>query len=661
MNFRFIAVLAVFIAFVLLSGCATKVDRELLSTQIPDGASERLQQGVGCSTAEDELLTVDGLSAFCARILYATNRKPDFSGKHATFVSDKGIGATFGYAEVAVPLIRIKDKSKADGLLYEDDLVRKGSLRSDQLEIKQRFGLTRLVADDLSSPKIVREAFIKDIEQFSSKSDDAVFLFIPGWGHSFDSALFLTAKISQDLAFNFADQKTVLSADRKKYPLGQPILFSWPTKQDASTLDDIGATAKSYTRDRKRAMQAGPVLADTLMAIAQADVKTINIVAYSMGNNTLLSGLEEFSVRYADVGRQNIAINIVHAASDSLVIDTERVYRKIERLGGKNAIRPKVTVYASDTDLVLGLSTVLSPTIGASDVDDSCRAGFAAGCDLFYIGNPRYTTVSASNFLSSGKGIDGNLHEYFANNPTILADAGCALAGISPPKSRNGNSRALKVYKVRDGIFGLGDVKSKHWRMVQNKGKGDCLFTWPYAYGFECDMTDPADADACGKLLSTVRDRAEAAGETFVHLLGDVLAATGNYVAATAEGSSLGGVLFDLTSSKIGESQLKQIEIIASKVRIRSKQKLVVIGYTDTSGSSEFNDQLALQRAEAVKNTLERKVHPEIQITSMVVGESSKWGGDLSDEKSPFGGYRQKKSRRVEIIICTENCKFAFK
>lgn len=212
-----------------------------------------LDDGRGCSTKEDEFLTQDGIAAMCVRVLYATNRRQETVNDVAQYQSDPDDVVHFGYSEVAVPLIKRSPKrSREDGrTLYRETFTRFEKLRAKDEEKARRLGIARLTANIDNAYDFERVAFIKDVSQFGEKSNDAVLLYIPGWGHSFDDALFSIAKLSQDLAFNFANQLEILGDEKRKYPLGQPVLFSWPTAKFDEFIWD------AYTRDRDRSRVAG--------------------------------------------------------------------------------------------------------------------------------------------------------------------------------------------------------------------------------------------------------------------------------------------------------------------------------------------------------------------------------------------------------------------
>lgn len=375
-----------------------------------------------------------------------------------------------------------------------------------------------------------------------------------------------------------------------------------------------------------------------------------------MGNEVLLHGLEAFAEAYSEYAKQPISVNIIHAASDTIVEDIESSYSKIERLLGANSIKPYVTNYGATSDYALFASPGLSGISDPKNLIDACRAGFHGTCEKFYVADDRYTSVSADFFF--GENIL-DLHGYVQKNPTILADAGCALSGIDPPSGKRGNKRPLKQRK--DGKFlGLfGKAKSDHWVFDVSKGRGDCLFTQPYAYGFECNAENPANADTCGKVLAEVSSRAEEAGTVFVNLLGGVLGAAGNLWSARDDGVvgvSVGHILFDLNSAKIGLAQRRQIDDVTSSLGAQTGGSLTIVGYADTAGEEARNRVLAAARVAAVRLAFTDRLSPEIQLKSKVVGETDIWGTSADDEPSPFGGMRQRKNRRVDIIFCSDNC-----
>ena len=69
---------------------------------------------------------------------------------------------------------------------------------------------------------------------------------------------------------------------------------------------------------------------------------------------------------------------------------------------------------------------------------------------------------------------------------------------------------------------------------------------------------------------------------------------------------------FELGSARLKPTSFELLDKIAEVLVHHNKLKLIVSGHTDDSGSEEFNQQLSLERAGAVKLYLAKKgVYPE--------------------------------------------------
>jgi outer membrane protein OmpA-like peptidoglycan-associated protein len=105
-------------------------------------------------------------------------------------------------------------------------------------------------------------------------------------------------------------------------------------------------------------------------------------------------------------------------------------------------------------------------------------------------------------------------------------------------------------------------------------------------------------------------------------------------------------VLFNKNSSTInpdayGSGEIDRVAQILNKY---PDTTIKVVGYTDTTGSETYNQQLSEQRANAVKNALVVKNVNAARITALGMGESN----PIADNSTPEG---RMKNRRVAIII----------
>jgi outer membrane protein OmpA-like peptidoglycan-associated protein len=99
---------------------------------------------------------------------------------------------------------------------------------------------------------------------------------------------------------------------------------------------------------------------------------------------------------------------------------------------------------------------------------------------------------------------------------------------------------------------------------------------------------------------------------------------------------------FDHNSSAItprAEAQLKQLELALNSPSL-GKDRFVVAGHTDAKGSAQYNKQLSLRRAEAVKRYLVDKGLDAHRLDTMGYGSEHLLAPDQPEDPS---------NRRVEI------------
>jgi outer membrane protein OmpA-like peptidoglycan-associated protein len=102
-------------------------------------------------------------------------------------------------------------------------------------------------------------------------------------------------------------------------------------------------------------------------------------------------------------------------------------------------------------------------------------------------------------------------------------------------------------------------------------------------------------------------------------------------------------VFFDWNSAVVSPSGREVIGLAANAYRTGSPVTLQVTGFTDTSGSADYNQQLSVRRANAVATVLGQDGVPP---GSMVVT-----GRGENDLRVPTpDGVREPQNRRVEIV-----------
>ncbi len=105
-------------------------------------------------------------------------------------------------------------------------------------------------------------------------------------------------------------------------------------------------------------------------------------------------------------------------------------------------------------------------------------------------------------------------------------------------------------------------------------------------------------------------------------------------------------VLFDTNASTIKPAAYSSGEIdrVAQILNKYPDTTIKVVGYTDSTGSDSYNQQLSEQRANAVKNALVVKNVNAYRITALGMGESN----PIADNSTEGG---RQLNRRVAIII----------
>ena len=149
-----------------------------------------------------------------------------------------------------------------------------------------------------------------------------VLVFVHGFNHRFDDAVYRFAQIVHDLKAE-----------------GIPVLFTWPSRGEV--------TAYGYDRESANfSRDALEQLLDTLAANPQ--VTEVNILAHSMGNWVTLEALRGKAIGGGKVG--NKVRNVFLVAPD---VDVDVFRTQIRRMGTS---RPNFALFVSQDDKALGLS-----------------------------------------------------------------------------------------------------------------------------------------------------------------------------------------------------------------------------------------------------------------------------------------------------------------
>lgn len=102
-------------------------------------------------------------------------------------------------------------------------------------------------------------------------------------------------------------------------------------------------------------------------------------------------------------------------------------------------------------------------------------------------------------------------------------------------------------------------------------------------------------------------------------------------------------VFFDFDSARLTPQAISVLQQAVEKYRQGGNTTLQVNGYTDKSGTVEYNEALSMRRAEAVKKYLESQGISGTNISVAAYGESR----PLVETAD---GVREPQNRRVEIL-----------
>jgi outer membrane protein OmpA-like peptidoglycan-associated protein len=103
-------------------------------------------------------------------------------------------------------------------------------------------------------------------------------------------------------------------------------------------------------------------------------------------------------------------------------------------------------------------------------------------------------------------------------------------------------------------------------------------------------------------------------------------------------------VLFDVNKAELRPGARRAVQRLADVLEQHPDRKVTVEGFTDSTGSAEYNLELSRRRAEAVREALAREGVPEQNIAVQPHGQDY----PVADNSTPIG---RQMNRRVEIII----------
>ena len=200
---------------------------------------------------------------------------------------------------------------------------------------------------------------------------------------------------------------------------GAPIFFSWPSQ----------ATEIGYTIDETNVTWAVPHLKQFLLDIrSKTGVKSLNIIAHSMGNRAVTSALKELYFEYQKEGKLFNQIILAAPDVDAGVFKSD-IVPKITKTA------EQITLYASSNDRAL---------VASRNVHGSPRAG-ESGENLVIVDGLDTIDVSAIDTSLVG-------HEYYGSSDSIVADMYQVLHNGHRPGERP-RLQELFVNQLRYWVF----------------------------------------------------------------------------------------------------------------------------------------------------------------------------------------------------------------
>lgn len=103
-------------------------------------------------------------------------------------------------------------------------------------------------------------------------------------------------------------------------------------------------------------------------------------------------------------------------------------------------------------------------------------------------------------------------------------------------------------------------------------------------------------------------------------------------------------LLFDYNSWTVTDDTIEELNTFINKIQNKNPEKITIIGYTDDSGTEEYNLKLSKKRADMIMEVLQKKLKPGIAYVTKGLGETN----PIADNSTEEG---REKNRRVTIKI----------
>ena len=115
---------------------------------------------------------------------------------------------------------------------------------------------------------------------------------------------------------------------------------------------------------------------------------------------------------------------------------------------------------------------------------------------------------------------------------------------------------------------------------------------------------------------------------------------------------TLGDVLFDTNRATLKPGADQRIDRLADFLKSNPEERLMIEGYTDSTGSEQYNEALSQRRAQAVGEALQARGVPASRLQMVGKGE----GFPVASNSTPAG---RQQNRRVEIVFSDQAGRFA--
>ena len=316
-------------------------------------------------------------------IFVATTRESATKDPRQVFDGDRSLTASYARVDVTVP------KAHQLGAIERA----KGSADSNPAK---QFTATDVVHYGDA------QQFAKAVGADISVRGDRALVFVHGFNNAFDDGVYRLTQIAHDT----------------RYP-GTPVLFSWASS---------GKTT-GYIYDKDSSTAARDDLEATLRMLAKTQVKSIDIIAHSMGTWLTMEALRQLAI----TGDRDLGGKIGYVILASPDIDVDVFKKQMIRYGKPD--KPFAILLSGD-DRALKLSGILAgsrPRVG----------DYKNAADLAEYG---VTVVD----LSSLKGGDRLNHAKFADNPVLVQLLGDRLR--TPAALRAEQPESARLDDIGQGI-----------------------------------------------------------------------------------------------------------------------------------------------------------------------------------------------------------------